>query len=164
MILLPYSIHAENSPSVSLMPAVPMAGEWRKCPPLRSRLADLPRCPFSLGPLFSGSVDSILVRQLCCPSGPMLFLLLSRGQRPSQEGWGVVYIHWKWSSLVALMLFKNTFTSEGGGRNLIELGEALVSPETCFNLCVAFALESGRRGALYVELWFCGRGDWWKHF
>lgn len=65
-----------------------MADEWRKCPPLHSRLADLPRCPFSLGPPFSGSVDSILVRQLCCPSGPMLFLLLSRGQRPSQEGWG----------------------------------------------------------------------------
>lgn len=74
--------------------------------PLRSQPADLPRCPFSLGPPFSGSVDSILVRQLCCPSGPRLFLLLSRGQRPSREEWRVVYIHWKWSSLVVLMLLK----------------------------------------------------------
>lgn len=121
--------------------------------PLCSQLADLPRCPFSLGPPFSGSVDSILVRQLCCPSGPMLFLLLSRGQRPSQEEWWVVYIHWKWSSLVALMLFKNTFTSEGGGTNLIELGDAPVFPETCFNLCVAFASESGRRG---LSTWSSG--------
>lgn len=43
----------------------------------------------SLGPPFSVFVDSLL-RQLC-RSGQMLFLLLSKGQRPSQEEWWVVY-------------------------------------------------------------------------
>lgn len=42
-------------------------------PPHTAQLAHLPRCPFSLGPPFSGFVDSMLVRQLLLSIWPDAF-------------------------------------------------------------------------------------------